>query len=99
MGDTQVGMKLMRRGAIVEIRENLRVNGFAFDVEMLSMLIANGQNIIYLPVTIRKNGEVSTVSSRDMLRMLVDVLTIKMSYVFSKVESSKNSFLYSIMDR
>jgi len=59
--DTQCGFKGFTAEAARVIFSQVRISGFAFDVEVLSIAQRLGLRIIELPVTYAYSGEVSTV--------------------------------------
>ena len=79
MGDTQVGLKVFRKQVIAKLlKENIfMVDRFAFDVELMTKLIQNRVKILHCPVTVRRNGEKSSVGVGDVLRMAWDVVRLK----------------------
>jgi glycosyltransferase involved in cell wall biosynthesis len=48
--DTQCGFKFFERHAVTHALVNCRITGFAFDVELLSQLQRDGQEIVEVPV-------------------------------------------------
>lgn len=80
MGDTQVGLKFFDRQVITKLlKENsFMVDRFAFDVELMTKLMNNGVKVLHCPVTVRRNGEKSSVGMNDVLRMAWDVLRIRL---------------------
>lgn len=79
MGDTQVGLKLFKREMISELlkQNHFMVNRFAFDVELMAKLLRNDVNILHVPVTVRRNGEKSSVGVRDVVQMVWDVIRLR----------------------
>jgi dolichyl-phosphate beta-glucosyltransferase len=76
-GDTQCGLKGFRRDAARAIFQRATVDGFAFDVEVLLLATRLGYSIVEVPVEL-DNAVGSTVRlSRDVLRMLRDLVRIK----------------------
>ncbi|WP_308258374.1 glycosyltransferase [Saccharothrix obliqua] len=49
--DTQCGFKFFRREVAQEVLRRSRMNGFAFDVELLRLLQNTGRRIVEIPVT------------------------------------------------
>ena len=77
--DTQCGFKAFRLGVCRPILEAARVNGFAFDVELLYLAQRAGLRIREIPVR-WNHAEGSKVSFfRDSLRMLREVITLRMA--------------------
>lgn len=52
LGDTQTGVKAMRRSVAAPVMENLRVSGFAFDLEMLCWMVERGARVEEAPVVL-----------------------------------------------
>lgn len=79
MRDTQVGLKFFDRQIIDRIlKENsFTVDRFAFDVELMTRLMNSGVKVLHCPVTVRRNGEKSSVGMSDVLRMAWDVVRVK----------------------
>jgi glycosyltransferase involved in cell wall biosynthesis len=77
--DTQCGFKAFRLDACRPILEAARINGFAFDVELLLLAQRAGLRIREIPVR-WNHAEGSKVSFfRDSLRMLREVITLRMA--------------------
>jgi len=75
--DTQCGFKAFRLDACRPILESARVNGFAFDVELLYLAHRAGLRIREIPVS-WNHAEGSKVSFfRDSLRMLREVIALR----------------------
>jgi len=75
--DTQCGFKAFRLDVCRPILEATRVNGFAFDVELLYLAQRAGLRIREIPVR-WNHAEGSKVSFfRDSLRMLREVITLR----------------------
>ncbi len=86
--DTQCGLKLFDRRAALEIFSRLKVNGFAFDAEVVSLTHRMGHSFERIPVTLI-NDYASTLSlRRNALPMLTDVLRIWWRANFSRRETS-----------
>ncbi len=54
--DTQSGMKLIRRNALLEVLERMLIKSFAFDLEMLTIAQGCGYTITEAPVRIHNFG-------------------------------------------
>jgi glycosyltransferase involved in cell wall biosynthesis len=75
--DTQCGFKAFRLGVCRPILESARINGFAFDVELLYLAHRAGLRIREIPVR-WNHAEGSKVSFfRDSLRMLREVVGLR----------------------
>lgn len=74
IGDHQAGLKIFRRGVLVDVLPLVRNEGWLWDTEVLARLSGNGARIREVPVTTRhvRPGHVSMlVTSLEMLRDLV----------------------------
>lgn len=76
--DTQTGVKLYRGSLIKEIAPKLRVEGFAFDIEILALASSMGASVKQMPVTIvfSRNESFGRIRLGDIWRMFVDTWTI-----------------------
>ena len=74
--DTQCGLKLFREEVAGEIFRRQRIDGFAFDVEVVALALALGFTVEEVPIH-WAHAERSRVSMvRDPLRMLRDVFRV-----------------------
>ena len=73
VSDTQTGLKVGRREAIVKILPLLSVKRYAFDVEFLVAAEILGLRIVELPVNLKLEA---TFKTKDWARMLYDLLGI-----------------------
>lgn len=74
--DTQCGFKLFRREPMLPILQRQRIDGFAFDVEMIALAEAAGLRIAEIPV-VWINSPTSMVRLWPALRAFVDLLQIR----------------------
>ena len=75
--DTQCGFKLFKGTLARDIAAQMRVDGFAFDVEMLYLARRSGYRIKEVPI-VWENSPLSRVSPvTDSFKMLFDILSIK----------------------
>jgi glycosyltransferase involved in cell wall biosynthesis len=72
--DTQVGLKVFRRQVLDAVMHLPRVNGFAFDVELLVLAQRAGFRIGEGPVTINYQPSASHVGVGSTLRALTETL-------------------------
>lgn len=75
--DSQCGCKAFRRDAAREIFSKAKVNGFAFDFEIILRAKKAGIKIVEIPVKIINHRESKVHVFRDSLRMLRDIRKIK----------------------
>jgi glycosyltransferase involved in cell wall biosynthesis len=74
VGDTQAGMKAVRKEPMEKVFAALSVKRFAFDAELLVVANLYGLKIMEMPVQIKlKNG---SIGIREMYRMFIDLLGI-----------------------
>jgi dolichyl-phosphate beta-glucosyltransferase len=77
MPDTQCGFKTFRREAARAIFERTRIDGYAFDVEVLWIARGLGLRVAELPVTWRNHPQSKVDPVRDAARMLLDLVAIR----------------------
>jgi len=71
--DTQVGLKVMKKSAFVNIFPRLAVKRYAFDVELLAVASLYGLRIVEMPTQLRIK---ESFHLKEMFRMFVDLLGI-----------------------
>jgi dolichyl-phosphate beta-glucosyltransferase len=77
--DTQCGLKCFTRPAAHNIFSRQTVNGFGFDVEVLFIARKLGYRIVEVPITWRHVPASRVDPVRDTLRMLVDVVRVRIN--------------------
>ena len=75
--DTQCGIKAFKASTGKRLFETLRIQGFAFDVELLNIARVNRLSIGRLPVILRNNEESTVRVFRHSMQMLRDVIRVK----------------------
>lgn len=75
--DTQCGLKLVPRLAFEKIRKYLAVNTYAFDVDLLVLLLDHGTEVIEVPIDWHEVGGGKIHLLSDSARMFLDLLLIK----------------------
>jgi dolichyl-phosphate beta-glucosyltransferase len=75
--DTQCGFKAFRRKAVREIFSRQKLDGFAFDVEVLLLAEALGFRVDDLPVQWINSPESKVRIMRDSFRMLIDAIKVR----------------------
>jgi len=81
MFDTQCGIKGFRAHVAEDLFSVNRINGFAFDVELLYIALKRNYDIKRLPIKLRTN-EPSTISlAKEGINMVIDILKIKLNHV------------------
>lgn len=76
--DTQCGFKMFTASAVEAVFPLVRIEGWAFDVEVLHIARRRGLRIVEVPIEwhYRRESQLSLI--RDGARMLRDVLAIRM---------------------
>jgi SAM-dependent methyltransferase len=96
--DTQCGLKAFRRDAIAPLFDNLAIDGFAFDVEVLARAGCLSMDVEEVPISWR-HVEASRVRPvRDGGRMLVDVIRLKARHKRLAAEVGAEGELPTAMD-
>jgi len=76
--DTQCGFKLLRGDVARELFARLRVDGFAFDVEMLYLARRSGRVVREIPVRWRNSPTTRVQAVRHSREMVMDLLRIRL---------------------
>ncbi|GEM_PF-6873370 len=80
--DTQTGIKFFKGESVRKILQKLKIERFAFDIEMIVAMFRNGfDKIKILPIDLSQgestgNGGKSTVSGKQIIKALIDVVKI-----------------------
>ncbi len=74
--DTQCGFKVMRRESVLPLFRAARIEGFAYDVEILYLARKAGVGVIEIPVVWRDSAGSKVNAIVDSLDMLKDVLRV-----------------------
>lgn len=80
IGDTQCGFKMFRKNIVNEIFRRQKLNGFAFDVEILYIAKKLSLDIAEVPVNWTNQEESKVNLIVDSAKMLKDILLIKLSH-------------------
>jgi len=84
MFDTQCGLKGFKAAVAEDLFSVSRVNGFAFDVELLYVALKRNYDVKRLPVRLRTN-ETSTIRlAKEGIKMVADILTLKLNHIRGK---------------
>jgi len=75
--DTQCGLKILRRHAWEAVSSRSRTVGFAFDVELLLLIIKLGEKVVEFPVDWQDIPGSKVSLFRDSWRMALEVVVIK----------------------
>jgi dolichyl-phosphate beta-glucosyltransferase len=79
IADTQCGFKFFRGAPAREIAEHCHINGFAFDVELLSRLLRTGHAVAERPVAWSDRPGSTFSARRDGLRTMADLCWIALA--------------------
>lgn len=86
--DTQTGCKAFRRGVLEDVTPLLTIKRYAFDVELLTAIMARGYRIAeapaLYPITLRERFKLS-----EILRMLLDLLAVTYRHRLKRQYSRK----------
>jgi len=88
MFDTQCGMKGFRAKQAEDIFGVARINGFAFDVEVIYIALKRNYDIKRLPVSLRSQEGSSVSMLRHSVPMLLDLFRIKLNYMKKRYEKN-----------
>jgi dolichyl-phosphate beta-glucosyltransferase len=77
IADTQCGFKMFTAGSVVAIFPFVTLEGWAFDVEVLSIARAKGLKIVEVPIEWHYRNESRLSIVRDGTRMLADLFRIR----------------------
>lgn len=93
ISDTQAGIKLYKESVIKKILPKLKVDGYAFDVEILSACLTLGfRKFKEAPITVRmdKHSHESTISGSgfltSFLEMFLDTIRVFYRYKIVKIQ-------------
>ncbi len=85
--DTQCGLKAFNEKTASIVFRDLRINRFAFDVELLVRAERAGLRVVEVPVLWSHNDQSSVRPIRDGARMALDVLRLRMHVRSTPLES------------
>lgn len=80
IADSQCGFKFFDGDTVRDVIADCRVNGFAFDVEILAALIRAGHDVVEVPVAWSDVPGSTFSARRDGLRSMADLLRISLSW-------------------
>jgi len=84
--DTQCGLKCFTREAARELFGRQTIAGFGFDVELLFLARKRGYRVIETPITWRHVPASRVDPLRDTLRMLADVLRVRLNDLLGRYD-------------
>ncbi|MEM1059348.1 MAG: glycosyltransferase family 2 protein [Verrucomicrobiota bacterium] len=74
--DTQTGLKLVRRGLLVEALEHTEVKGFAMDLELLVRLVRLRARMVEAPVVVRYKEKFGGIGFGTVREILAETLAV-----------------------
>jgi len=75
--DTQCGFKLFKSSSTRRAFEQLRIEGFGFDPELLFLIEKGGGKVVEVPVKWNNNPATKVRFLRDSTRMVLDLIAIR----------------------
>jgi glycosyltransferase involved in cell wall biosynthesis len=75
ISDTQTGLKICKRDCFNRVYSSLHENGFAFDLELITVFVKNGFLIGEGPITLNYQFS-SSINAKSILRMLRSTYSI-----------------------
>lgn len=84
--DTQCGFKLFKKDVAKDIFSKAKIEGFAFDVEILHIANKKRYKIKEVPITWVNEGDSKVKVGRDSYRMLRDIIKIRINSLRGKYE-------------
>jgi dolichyl-phosphate beta-glucosyltransferase len=75
--DSQCGFKMFTAGAVQRIFPRVTVDGWAFDVEVLTIARASGLRIVEVPIEWHYRRESQVTLVRDGIAMMRELLRIR----------------------
>lgn len=92
--DTQSGLKVIKREALDVLSHLIKINRFAFDVELCFLASKHGFRVVEAPIYINYQGS-STIQVKTVFNMFFDLLRIRFWYSFKQIYQKrfiKNKF-------
>lgn len=89
MFDTQCGMKGFKGDIADDLFRVGRINGFAFDVELIYVALKRNYDIKRLPVALRSQEGSSVNMLKHSFRMVMDLFRIKFYHMRGKYEKDR----------
>lgn len=74
--DTQTGLKLFKRDAIINIFPRILVRAFAYDLEVLAACNVNGKKIVSAPVIVNPNRHFGFIKLSVLWRTFIDTIAV-----------------------
>ena len=75
--DTQCGLKGFRSDVARFLADRARVDGFAFDIELLHLVERHQLSLVEVPVAVSNSSRSTVRMARDTARLAADLLRIR----------------------
>jgi glycosyltransferase involved in cell wall biosynthesis len=85
--DTQCGFKVFRGDVAAEVFRLARIDGFAFDVEVIYLLLKYRLDVKRIPVRLERNAPSAVRVIRDSAAAMRDVATIRLNLALGRYRS------------
>jgi len=84
--DTQTGLKLFKAEAIKPTMKKVRINRYAFDLEMMLILAKQGYKIVESPIIMeyKRGHNWERIHVKDIVQIIIDTLSILFRYRFTQ---------------
>lgn len=79
--DSQCGFKLFRRETAKKLFSLSRIDGFAFDAEIIFLAQKKGYKVVEVPVRWANSPNTRVSAIRDSARMFAELVKIRMNYI------------------
>ncbi|PKN02066.1 MAG: glycosyl transferase family 2 [Elusimicrobia bacterium HGW-Elusimicrobia-1] len=84
--DSQCGFKLFRKNAAKKLFALSRIDGFAFDAEIIFLAQKKGFGVVEVPVRWINNPNTRVSAVRDSVKMLVELVRIRINYMLGRYD-------------
>ena len=91
--DTQTGLKIFKSNIIKMAMPQLVTNGFAFDIELLSLIHRSGYKIVDAPIRLdfSRAHTMGRINIKSIIKMFKDTIVIKKNFVLKKYKIIKDN--------
>jgi dolichyl-phosphate beta-glucosyltransferase len=91
MNDTQCGLKGFKKEVADDLFSHSKINGFAFDVEIIYISLKRNYDIKRIPVQLRNTEGNSVSLFKHSFKMLLDIFLIKLYHIQGKYTKKNES--------
>jgi dolichyl-phosphate beta-glucosyltransferase len=82
--DSQCGFKLFRREAAKKLFALSRIDGFAFDAEIIFLAQKKGYSVVEVPVRWLNNPNTRVSAVKDSAKMFIELIRIRINYILGR---------------